>query len=144
MLPTKFQRRRLKCEKLTDDRRRTPSDGKTSHCLWQGELTTVCRQTCRSTRTQYSDSEPTSLCSYSLMTRVQRRSSKYQFSILWFDPTWARTHDLPHWRRARNYYAIDVVYQCNQLQTNTTTNIIRNPGPGLRQAQRCSRAKSVV
>jgi hypothetical protein len=31
-----FQRRRLKCEKL---RRRTPSDGKSSHCLWQGELT---------------------------------------------------------------------------------------------------------
>ena len=30
-----FQRRRLKCEKL---RRRTPSDGKSSHCLWQGEL----------------------------------------------------------------------------------------------------------
>jgi hypothetical protein len=33
-----FQRRRLKCEKLTDDRRRTPSDGKSSHCLWQSEL----------------------------------------------------------------------------------------------------------
>jgi hypothetical protein len=33
-----FQRRRLKCEKLTDDRRRTPSDGISSHCLWQGEL----------------------------------------------------------------------------------------------------------
>jgi hypothetical protein len=32
-----FQRR-LKCEKLTDDRRRTPSDGKISLCLWQGEL----------------------------------------------------------------------------------------------------------
>ena len=32
-----FQRR-LKCEKLTDDRRRTPSDGKSSPCLWQGEL----------------------------------------------------------------------------------------------------------
>jgi hypothetical protein len=31
-----FQRRRLKCE--TDDKRRTPSDGKSSHCLWQGEL----------------------------------------------------------------------------------------------------------
>ena len=29
-----FQRRRLKCEKLSDDRRRTPSDGKSSHCLW--------------------------------------------------------------------------------------------------------------
>jgi hypothetical protein len=33
-----FQRRRLKCEKLTDARRQTPSDGKSSHCLWQGEL----------------------------------------------------------------------------------------------------------
>ena len=33
-----FQRRRLKCEKLSDDRRRLPSDGKTSHCLWQGKL----------------------------------------------------------------------------------------------------------
>jgi hypothetical protein len=33
-----FQRRRLKCEKLTDDRRRTPSDGKSSLCVWQGEL----------------------------------------------------------------------------------------------------------
>jgi hypothetical protein len=33
-----FQRRRLKCEKLMDDRRRTPSDGKRSRCLWQGEL----------------------------------------------------------------------------------------------------------
>jgi hypothetical protein len=33
-----FQRRRLKCEQLTDDRRRTPSDGRSSHCLWQGEL----------------------------------------------------------------------------------------------------------
>jgi hypothetical protein len=27
-----FQTRRLKCEKLTDDRRRMPSDGKSSHC----------------------------------------------------------------------------------------------------------------
>jgi hypothetical protein len=33
-----FQRRRLKCEKLMDDGRWTPSDGKCSHCLWQGEL----------------------------------------------------------------------------------------------------------
>ena len=33
-----FQRRRLKCEKLTDDRRRTASNGKSSQCLWQGEL----------------------------------------------------------------------------------------------------------
>jgi hypothetical protein len=35
-----FQRRRLKCEKLPDARRRTPSDSKSSHCLWQGELIT--------------------------------------------------------------------------------------------------------
>ena len=34
-----FQKRRLKFEKITDDRRRTPSDGKSSHCLWKGELT---------------------------------------------------------------------------------------------------------
>ena len=33
-----FQRRRLKCEKLTNNRRRMPSDGKSSYCLWQGEL----------------------------------------------------------------------------------------------------------
>ena len=33
-----FQRRRLKCEQLKDDGRRTPSDGKISHYLWQGEL----------------------------------------------------------------------------------------------------------
>jgi hypothetical protein len=31
-----FQRRRLKCEKLTDDGQRMPSDGKSSP--WQGEL----------------------------------------------------------------------------------------------------------
>ena len=40
-----FQKRRLKCEKLTNDRRRTTdnerrttSDDKSSRCLWQGEL----------------------------------------------------------------------------------------------------------
>ena len=37
-LTMQFQRRRLKCEKLTDDRQRMPSDGKSSHCLWQDEL----------------------------------------------------------------------------------------------------------
>ena len=84
-----FQWRRLKCEQLMDDRRRTkddgrraPSDGKSSHCLWQGELTTVIGQICRSTQTHYSDSEPTSLCFFSLMLRSQPRSNKYQFYIL--------------------------------------------------------------
>ena len=60
--------------------------------------TTVRGQTCRSTRTHYSDSPPTSLCSFSLMLRAQRRSNKYQFYSLWFDPTGTRTHDLPHSR----------------------------------------------
>ena len=58
-LATGFKRRRLKCEKLMNDRRRTPSDDKSSHCLWQGELMirgrvygiasmTICRQSgCR-------------------------------------------------------------------------------------------------
>jgi hypothetical protein len=36
-LALRFQRR-LKCEKLTDDRQRMPNDGKSSPCLWQGEL----------------------------------------------------------------------------------------------------------
>jgi hypothetical protein len=33
-----FQRKILKCEKLTDDRQLTLSDGKNSRCHWQGEL----------------------------------------------------------------------------------------------------------
>jgi hypothetical protein len=37
-LVERFQRRRLKSEKATNDRRRTPSDGKSSCCLWQGQL----------------------------------------------------------------------------------------------------------
>ena len=41
-LAERFQRRRLKCEKLTDHRRRMPSDGKSSRCLWQGELKIHC------------------------------------------------------------------------------------------------------
>jgi hypothetical protein len=33
----------------------------------------------------YPDSEPTSLCSFSLMLHAYRRSNKYQFYSLWFD-----------------------------------------------------------
>ena len=47
------------------------------------------------TRTHYLDSEPTSLCSYTLVLCTYRRSSKYQFYSLWFDQTGAQTHDLP-------------------------------------------------
>ena len=38
-----FQRRKLKCEKLTDDRRRTPTDGKSSYCPWQGLLKRISK-----------------------------------------------------------------------------------------------------
>ena len=38
-----FQRRRLKCEKLTDDGRQMMA--KSSYCLWQGELKRTKRQT---------------------------------------------------------------------------------------------------
>ena len=48
--------------------------------------TTARGQTRRHTRTHYPDSEPTSLCSFSLMLRASRRSNKYEFHSLWFDP----------------------------------------------------------
>jgi hypothetical protein len=38
-----FQRRRLKCEKWTNDRRRPPSDGKSSYCLWQSLLKRILK-----------------------------------------------------------------------------------------------------
>ena len=50
--------------------------------------------------THYPDPEPTSLCSFILMFRAKRRRNKYQFYSLWLDPNEARTHDLPHSRRA--------------------------------------------
>ena len=53
------------------------------------------------TRKHYPDSEPTSLCSFSLMPRAQRRSNTYQFYSLWFDPNGVRTNDRPHSMRAR-------------------------------------------
>jgi len=36
-----FQRRILKCEKLNGQQTMDASDGKSSHCLWQGELKIV-------------------------------------------------------------------------------------------------------
>ena len=97
--------------RTTDDGRRASSDGKNSRCLWQGELTTIIGQICRSTRTHYSDSEPTSLCSFSLMLRSQRRSNKYQFYIVLFNKIAARTHNLSHSKRARQ----PLRYRCGSL-----------------------------
>jgi hypothetical protein len=48
---------------------------------------------CLSTRKHYSEFDPTSICSYSTILRVLRRSSKYQFCNLCFEPIGHRTHD---------------------------------------------------
>jgi hypothetical protein len=63
-----FQRRRLKCEKLTDDRRRTPSDGKSSRCLWQGELKISHDQISFSWRHFISLKPPHGVCQYNILT----------------------------------------------------------------------------
>jgi hypothetical protein len=44
---------------------------------------------------------PTEECCYFPKQLYFTRSNKYQFHSLWFDPICARTHDLPHLRRAR-------------------------------------------
>ena len=46
------------------------------------------------------DFKPTRLCPFSFILRVKQRSNKYQLYGLWFDLNGARTHDLPHSRRA--------------------------------------------
>ena len=92
--------------------------------------TTIRGKTCRPSPTHYPDSEPSSLSSYSMKLRAKRRSSKYQFYSLWFDPTGARTHILPHSRRARltitppmrlenfEIYIINVLKQINFSTAN--------------------------
>ena len=42
--------------------------------------------------------QPISLCSRSLVLWAKQGSNKYQFYSLWFYPTRARSHDLPHSR----------------------------------------------
>ena len=79
-----LQRRRLKCEKLTDDGRqttdeRTPSDGKSSHCLWQGEL---IRTSLTSTMRfhlllQYKRSEQNSQCLGFILEEVNIRHNVF-------------------------------------------------------------------
>jgi hypothetical protein len=50
----------------------------------------------RSTQTHYLDSGPTCVCSYSLMLRPEQGYGKWQCYCLWFYPSEARNHDLPH------------------------------------------------
>ena len=47
-----------------------------------------------------SDSETISLLSFSIIMGDYSDMHKYQFTTLWFDPTWYWTRDLPHSRRA--------------------------------------------
>ena len=46
--------------------------------------TTVCGQTCCATRTHYPDSEPTSLCSFSLMLHVSREATNINLIVFGF------------------------------------------------------------
>ena len=71
--------------------------------FWLTE-TIFCMQTCCSTLTHYSDSKPTSLCSYSLVLCAQRRSNKHQFYCPWFDPTGAQIQiDRTRGKHANHY-----------------------------------------
>jgi len=54
------------------------------------EFTDRKGKTCRSTRTHYPDSAPTSL-----MMDVYWKNIKYQYYYLWFNPNITRTHDVP-------------------------------------------------
>jgi hypothetical protein len=68
----------------------------------------------------YFDSEPTNLCSFSVVLRAERRCNKYQCYSPWFDPTGPLIHDLPHSKRARETLrhrcgAIDWCYHVNIL-----------------------------
>jgi hypothetical protein len=62
--------------------------------------------------THYSDSEPTSLCSYSLLLCAYQKNSKYQFYMLLFGLTWPGLEPMMYCTRGE--YAInynnDVVY----------------------------------
>jgi hypothetical protein len=60
-----------------------------SMCLmtdFESAKTTVRGYTCRSTRTHYPDSEPTSLCSFSLILRALHYKQQIPAYNLWFDP----------------------------------------------------------
>ena len=83
----------------------------------------VCKQTCRFTQTHYSVSKLTSLCSFSLMPLAQRRSNTYQSYILWFYPTGAQTHDLPHLRQACQ----PLHHRCGSFLLNCVMFLISSP-----------------
>ena len=53
----------------------------------------------------------------SLMLRAQRKSNKYQFYSLWFDPIRARTHDLRTRGEQANHYTSEAV---NRRRTDNT------------------------
>jgi len=78
-------------EKINKKWKKTNKNKKTAwyYIITLSWIFTVRGSTCRPTHTYYPDSEPCiiNLCSYSLMLRVGRSSSKYLFYSLWFDTT---------------------------------------------------------
>ena len=76
--------------------------------------TTVRVQTCRSTRTHYSDPEPSSLCPYSLILRAQWRSNKYQLYSPLLEPTIYRTRG-----EHANHYTTHAVPEQNEIVTKS-------------------------
>ena len=89
-----FQRRRLKCEKLTDDRRRTPSDDKRLHCLWQGELKRVVLKNNKFNNENCSWKNKLiclHLCIGSLLFNITQNSRHYFITI---DRTWIYYFDI--------------------------------------------------
>ena len=59
-----------------------------------------CNNSPQINMSHYSDTLSGGNQSFSFMLRIQRRSNKYQCCSLWLDPIGARTHDIPHQRRA--------------------------------------------
>ena len=75
-----FQRRRLKCEKLTD-RRRTPSDGKSSHCLWQGELKNDLRSLFWRSQKYYTSTWTFTKMTYDLYLDLHTNSTQHRLEL---------------------------------------------------------------
>ena len=87
-------------------------------------IVNLLRLTCRSTPIRYCGSEPTSHYSYSVMLRAKRRSNKYQFYNLWFDPTRDRTHHLGIRDEHATHYTTNAVYfELRRLDNKTMINI---------------------
>ena len=86
--------------------------------LWcQFTETKVCGQTCRPTRTHYTDFEPTSLCSFSFMLHVQRETTHTNLIVFGLtrsglEPT------IYHTGGGRKDFICQMTMKCNCKQSN--------------------------